>query len=324
MMRVFVTGGSGFVGQHLVEHLVASGHQVSALARSEASVALVRAAGATAITADLANVQPAQLDGHEALIHCAAFASEWGSRAQFVEGNVTGTERMLAAAQVAQVPRFVHVGTEAAMFNGAPLVDIDESAPYARPQRYLYSETKAEAERRVLAANRPGFLTVSIRPRLVWGPRDTTVLPVVLRLAKSGRWRWLDHGEYRTSTTHVANAVHALELALRAGRGGEAYFVADDGTRTLREFLTALAKTRGVELPSASMPSALARPVATAVEALWHLVSAKRAPPMTAMAVAMMSATVTVKTTKARRELGYLPRVSVEEGLQRLNASSPG
>ncbi len=322
-MRVFVTGGSGFVGQHLVEHLVGRGHQVQALARSEASVALVEAAGATAVKADLATVPSSALAGNEAVIHCAAFASEWGSRAQFVAGNITGTQRMLEAAQAAGVARFVHVGTEAAMFNGAPLVDIDETVPYATPQRYLYSETKAEAERLVLAANRPGFTTLSVRPRLIWGPRDTTILPVVVRVAQAGQWRWLDHGESRTSTTHVKNVVHALELALHAGRGGEAYFVADDGTRTLREFFTALAKTRGVELPAASAPSALVRPVASTIEALWHLVGAKRPPPITAMAAAMMSATVTVKTDKARRELGYAPLISVEDGLRGLQHQVP-
>ena len=117
------------------------------------------------------------LVGAEVVVHAAAFVEEWGTREQFWQGNVEGTTRMLAAAKAGGVRRFLHVGTEAALFDGHDLRDVDESAPYPARQRYLYSETKAEAERRVLAANAAGFETLSVRPRLVWGPRDTSVLP---------------------------------------------------------------------------------------------------------------------------------------------------
>jgi hypothetical protein len=314
-MKVFVTGGSGFVGGHLIEQLVREGHEVRALARSDKSADVVRGFGATPARADLERVKGADLEGAEAVVHCAAYAEEWGTREQFWEGNVEGTARMLRAAREAGVPRFVHVGTEAALFDGHDLVDIDETYPYPARQRYLYSETKAEAERRVLGANDANMTTLSVRPRLVWGPRDATVMPVVLKMAREGRFAWLDGGRARTSTTHVLNLAHALSLALGRGTGGRAYFVADDGTRTLREFLTAQARAHGVELPARSLPGALARPLAAAVEGTWRALGLGGAPPMTAMAIAMMSRTVTVKTDRARAEMGYAPVISFEEGL---------
>ncbi len=320
-MRIFVTGASGFVGGHFTESL-SSQHEVLALARSEKSAAAVARFGARPVTGELGAVRAEDLRGVDAVVHAAAFVEEWGTREQFWKANVEGTAQLLAAAKEAGVGRFVHVGTEAALFDGGDLVGIDETRPYPARQRYLYSETKAEAERRVMAANGPAMATISIRPRFVWGPRDTSVLPAVLRMAKEGSFAWLDGGAQRTSTTHVANLVHALALALSKGRGGEAYFVADDGERTIRDFLTALAATQGVSLGDKKVPSFVARPAARAVEGIWRLFGLRKAPPMTRFAIDMMSASVTVSTAKARAELGYAPVISVEEGMREMAAAA--
>jgi hypothetical protein len=319
-VRVFVTGGSGFVGGHTIEALVKSGHEVSALARSASSAEKVRSYGARPVDGALGALGKEHLADAEVVIHAAAFVEEWGTREQFWSANVEGTQNLLDAARAAGVGRFVHVGTEAALFDGHDLVDIDEDAPYPARQRYLYSETKAEAERRVLGASKEGFVTLSIRPRFVWGPRDTSVLPAVIRMAHAGRFAWLDGGRQRTSTTHVENLVAALELALTKGIGGRAYFVADDGTRTIREFLTALAATQGVDLGTRSIPSKLARPLAAATEGAWRALRLRSAPPMVRFSVDMMSSTVTVDTSRARKELGWAPVITVDQGLALLRA----
>lgn len=318
-MRIFVTGGSGFIGGHVLEQL-SKQHDVRAMARSASSAKVVQGFGATPVTCDLDGVTPAALEGCDAVIHCAAFVGEWGTRADYWKGNVDGTTRMLDVAKQAGVKRFLHVGTEAALFDGQDLIDVDETYPIPKRHRFLYPETKAEAERRVLAASAPGFDALSIRPRLVWGPRDATVLPVILKMAKAGTFKWVDGGRHRSSTTHVLNLVHALSLALEKGRGGQAYFVADDGTRTVREFLTALAQTQGVTLPDSAVPGWLARALAGVVELPWRVLGLSGAPPMTRFAVTMMSASVTVRCDKAKAELGYAPVLTVDEGLAQLRA----
>ncbi len=318
-MRVFVTGGSGFVGGHVIEALVAKGHDVRAMARSERSAQIVRDFGATAVATSLGAVRAEELAGCDAVVHCAAFVEERGTREQFWRGNVEGTSQLLDAARDAGVRRFVHIGTEAALFDGRDLIDVDEEMPYPARQRFLYSETKAEAERRVLAANAPSFTTISIRPRLVWGPRDASVLPAIVRMAESGKWMWLDNGRARTSTTHVANLAHAVALALEHGEGGTSYFVADDGEQSMREFLSALVATSGVTLPERSLPGALARPLAAAIELLWRLFPIRRPPPMTLFSVSMMSRSVTVRTDKARKGLQYRPIMTVADGLGQLS-----
>jgi nucleoside-diphosphate-sugar epimerase len=320
-MRIFVTGASGFVGSHVTQTLAGS-HTLSAMARSEASEAQVRALGATPVRCALGQVKGEHLAGVEGVVHCAARVEDWGTRQQFREANVDGTRQLLEVARAAGVQRFVHIGTEAALFCGHDLVAVDETEPYPPRHRFHYSESKAEAERLVLAADAPGFTTLSLRPRLVWGPGDRSVLPMLLDTAARGAFAWIDGGRARTSTTHVANLVHAVERALVHGRGGQAYFVADDGESTLREFLTRLVATRGVVLPERSVPGALLRPLAGAIERAWAWLRPGRRPPITSFAASMMSRTVTVRTDKARRELGYAPVVTVEDGLAELAAEA--
>lgn len=322
-MRVFVTGGSGFVGGHLIERLSSQGHEVYALARSSRAAKLVESYGALPVEGDLLGVEgliPPEID---VVVHSAARAEDWGTREQFWSANVLGTRAMLAAAQQAAVRRFVFVGTEAVLFTGSDLLDVDETTPYPARHRYLYSETKAVSEQEVLAAHREGrFETLSIRPRFVWGPRDTSVLPVLLRMHSAGSFAWIDGGRSLISTTHVFNVVRALELALTRGNGGQAYFVADDGVRTIREFLSALVWAGGgVELGQKSLPSWLARPLARIVERVWNWLPLKGAPPMTSLAVDMAACSVTVNDRLARRELGYSPVINVEDGLRALTMS---
>ncbi|MCB9528867.1 MAG: NAD-dependent epimerase/dehydratase family protein [Myxococcales bacterium] len=323
-MRIFITGGSGFVGGHAIERLVAAGHDVFAMARSDKSAAAVEAYGATAVRCDLDTVEAKHLEGIDAVVHAAAHVEDWGDRDTFWRINVRGTERILHAARGAGVRRFVHIGTEAALFVGDDLIDLDETRPLPKRARYLYSETKAEAEWRVLALNADGFTTLSLRPRFIWGPRDATVLPTIVQMAEAGRFAWVDGGRARTSTCHVYNLVHAIERALTEGTGGEAYFVADDGVITLRDFLTRLAATRGVTLPARSLPKWLARAAASLAEGVWRLLRLRGAPPLTRYAIDMLSAEITVQTGKARAGLGYAPVIDRERGLAELAERAAG
>ncbi len=276
-MRIFITGGSGFLGGHLIEALCQqTGHEVLAMARSERSAAKVEALGATASRCALGAVPAEALRGVDAVIHAAAYVEEYGPREAYFSANVEGTRQLLEAARAAGVGRFILVGTEAALFADADLIDIDETAPYPDRHRFLYSESKAEAERLVLSADAEGFTTLCIRPRLIWGPRDASVLPAIKRIAEDGGWFWLDGGRAATSTAHVYNVVHALILALTRGRGGQAYFISDDEQTTYRSFLTRLSAAAGFSLPDRSLPAAVVRWTARLVEGLWRLLGIRQ------------------------------------------------
>ncbi|MGH7786671.1 MAG: NAD-dependent epimerase/dehydratase family protein [Candidatus Binatia bacterium] len=320
-MRIFVTGASGFIGGAFVR-AQRERHTLLAMSRSEASDATIRAAGGEPLRGALGAVEAAQLAGCEAVVHCAAHVEAFGARADFWRANVDGTQQLLDAARAAGVRRFVHVGTEAACFHGQDMVEIDETYPLVTASPYLYAETKAEAERRVLAANAPaaGFTTISVRPRLVWGPGDQTILPILTRMVREGRFAWMDGGRARTSTTHVANLVHALELALTRGTGGEAYFVTDGEDTTLRTFLTALLRSQHMEAPPRSLPGWLARGAAATLERVWYTLHLKGEPPLTGLAAGQMSRHCTIRIDKIRRDLAYAPVLLVADGLRELTA----
>jgi nucleoside-diphosphate-sugar epimerase len=319
----FVTGGSGFIGGHLIRRLSAEGWSVRAIARSDSSAAKVREAGAEAVMGDLDDVTAMTegARGCEYAFHAAASLGEWGRREDFVHGNVTGTQNALMACRDAGVRRFVHVGTEAALLVGQPLVNADERVPLRPDSKAHYSATKAMAERAVLDANGDGFETVVLRPRLVWGPGDTTILPALKAAVEAGRFSWIGGGGHRTSTTHVDNVVEGLVLAATKGEPGNAYFVTDGEPVVFREFITDLLATDGVEMPTRSVPVFVAKPLAGAVEGVWRVLGRESTPPLTRLAVWLSALECTIDITKARTKLGYEPVKSMEEGMAELRAA---
>jgi nucleoside-diphosphate-sugar epimerase len=319
-MRAFVTGGSGFVGRRLIPALREQGHTVRALGRSQSSLDQVRQAGAEPCEGDLSNVDSLKrgMEGCEVVFHSAATVKQWGSRAEFFEGNVRGTENVLEAARAVGVKRLVHVSTEAVLVDGTPMVNVDETRPL--PERPIghYSSTKCAAERLVLSVNSPELTTVVVRPRLIWGKGDTSVLPIIIDAVKTGRFRWVDGGNFKTSTCHVANCVEGMLLAAEKGRGGQVYFLTDGEPVVFREFVTAMLKTQGVDPGNKKIPFGLSMAVATVSELLWNFLPLPGNPLITRQELLLAGREVTVSDEKARRELGYVGRVTREEGLREM------
>ena len=315
-----MTGGSGFIGGRLIERLVSEGREVRALARSPAAAERIAALGAAPVRGELAEVSAMRTgaEGCEWAFHAAATLGDWGAPEAFKRGNVTGTHNALEACAQAGVRRFVHVGTEAALMAGDPLVEVDETAPLQPGSPALYSATKARAEQLVRGAAGDGFETVVLRPRFVWGAGDTTLLPQIIELVRSGRFAWIDGGRHRTSITHVANTVEGLLLAAQRGRSGEAYFVTDGEPVVFREFLEKLMATQGVTPPSRSVPAPVARALAAAGEGLWRLLRLPGRPPLTRFAYWISAQECTIRTDKARDELGYAPVKTISDGLREL------
>jgi nucleoside-diphosphate-sugar epimerase len=316
----FVTGGSGFIGGRLIERLRADGHDVRALARSDHAAAQISARGGQPVPGDVGDVSAMRAGAHGCTwaFHAAAMLGDWGKREDFERVNVEGTANVLRACADAGVRRFVHVGTEAALMTGQPLVNVDETAPLRPDSPALYSSSKARAERLVVGANRAGFETVVIRPRFVWGRGDTTLLPTIVALVRSGRFAWVGGGRHRTSTTHVENAVEGLVLGANLGRPGNAYFVTDGEPVVFRDFVTELLATQGVAAPGRSIPPLLARAAAITGEMAFGALPLPGNPPMTRLAYWISSQECTIRIDKAREQLGYRPVRSIADGLQEL------
>jgi nucleoside-diphosphate-sugar epimerase len=321
--QAFVTGGSGFIGGRLIERLREDGWSVRALARSTSSAEKVRALGAEPVSGDLDDLDAMRegARGSGLAFHAAAQLGEWGARDDFLRVNVEGTRNVLRASREAGVRRFVHVGTEAALIAGQPLVQVDETAPLRPDSKAVYCSTKAMAEQVVRDAN--GELeTVVVRPRLVWGRGDTTILPSLVKTMRAGRFAWIGGGRHLTSTTHVDNAVQGLLLGAEKGEPGGVYFVTDGEPVAFRDFITELVSTQDVDAPERAMPAGVARAAAAAGEALWRMLRIKGQPPVTRLAVWLSSQECTIDISRARRELGYEPVKTREQGFAELRTTA--
>lgn len=316
----FVTGGSGFIGGRLIGRLLADGWAVRALARSETSAAKVAALGAQPVRGDLDDPgsMRAGAGGAEYAFHAAAHLGEWGARAEFERANVSGTRNALEACRGAAVRRFVHVGTEAGLLAGQPLVNVNEDAPLRPDSKALYCATKAIAEQAVRSANGNGFETVVVRPRLVWGPGDNSILPGLANAVERGRFSWIGGGRHLTSTTHVDNTVEGLVLGATRGAPGGVYFVTDGEPVVFRDFVTRLLATRGVTPPGRNTPAPVARVAAAACEGAWRALRLKSTPPLTRLAFWLSALETTIDISRARSDLGYEPVRTIDDGLAEL------
>jgi nucleoside-diphosphate-sugar epimerase len=319
----FVTGGSGFVGGALIQRLVRDGWTVRALARSDRAARAVEEAGAEAVRGDLDDTAAmrAGANGADVFHHAAAKVDDFGDPAEFERVTVQGTSNALAAAREAGVPRFVHVGTEAALMAGQPLVNVDETAPLRPDSPAPYPWSKAKAEQAVRDANGSGLATVVVRPRFVWGRGDTTLLPQIVAMTKAGKFAWIGGGRQLTSTTHIDNTVEGLVLGAERGKPGGVYFVTDGDPVVFREFVSDLIRTQGVEPPTRTLPLGVAKAAAAVSESAWKLLRRDGRPPLTRFTVWVSGLECTLDDSRAREELGYREIKSREEGLAELRGA---
>lgn len=334
-MDIFLTGGSGFVGQHIIERLVGDGHTVRALARSAASARRVEQAGATAVRGDLTDLRrPADgdtprtagwltaLEGCDAVIHAAARMEFWGSDAGFERDNHWPTVALFTAAAAAGVKRFVLISAAAVSTDrrGRP-AHVWETTPTGRPI-IAYGRVKLATERALAELATPGTTLVTLRPPLIWGTGMTT-LTEAAKAAAAGRFAWVDDGRHIIDFVHVDNLTTAATDALTRGVDRGVYYVTDGSPLPIRDFFTPLFETEGADVSRArSVPSAVAVPVATFLDTVWRMLRRPAAPPLDRWIVATMGRDRSYDITRARRDLGYEPRVTVAAGLDELRAAA--
>jgi len=324
-MRTLVTGGGGFLGGALVSRLVAGGAQVRSLQRRDS--ARLRELGVEQVLGDVADasvVERAAADC-EVVFHAAARVEMWGRFEPFYRTNVIGTDNVIAAARRAGVGRLVFTSSPSVVHGRAGLAGADESTPYPDRFEAAYPQTKAMAEMAVLAANGPELATVALRPHLVWGPGDTNLVARLVERARAGRLRLVEGGASLVDTTYVDNAVDAHILAAeRLAPGtpcsGRAYFIGNDEPRPMGEVVNAILGAAGLPPERRSLPLPLALTVGRVCELVDGVLPFRGGPPMTRFIARSLATAHWYDLGAARRDLGYAPRVSFEEGIGRLMA----
>lgn len=321
--RVLVTGGSGFLGRAIAARLVARGDRVRTLARRHAEE--LERLGVDQLRGDIADPGAVQraCAGMDAVIHTAAKAGVWGAYEAYYDPNVRGTQNVIAACRRQQVGLLVHTSSPSVVFNGADMEGVDESTPYPDRFHAPYPETKALAEKAARAAAGPHLRTVCLRPHLIWGPGDPHLVPRIL--ARARRLRRVGDGTNRVDTIYIDNAAEAHLLALdRLGQrpeiSGRVYFISQDEPIPLWKLIDRILAAGGKPpLTKAISPKAASRAGAFC-EWLYRTLRLAGEPPMTRFVAAELATSHWFDISAARRDLGYAPKVSIDEGLERLAA----
>jgi len=323
MSHILVTGGSGFVGGALCRRLIERGHTVRSLQRGESPA--LSTLGVECVRGDVGDLAAvrAAARGCDAIFHVAAKAGVWGPAAEYVRANVTGTENVLAACREFGVTRLIFTSSPSVVYHGGDESGIDESTPY--PDSYLtdYPRTKAIAERLVLAANGPRLATVALRPHLIWGPGDNHLLPRLIDRAKSGRLRRVGAGTNLVDTTYIDNCVDGHLCAFDrlqpgAACAGRAYFLSNDEPQPLWDMINRLLACADLPPVTKSISATAAYRVGGVLEFVYRTLHLSGEPPMTRFVARQLSTSHWYDLTAAKRDLGYAPRVTVDEGLSRL------
>lgn len=318
-MKVFVTGGTGFVGKNIIPILLKNGYEVMALARSEKSAAKVAAMGAIPILDDLLTLSEntaKALRQCEFVLHSAAHMDFTYDPKPFFAMNVDAVKTLLDLSRKNGVEKFIHISA-APVVPGSPIVNLKESDAGKGLPMALYPRTKAIGERAVLEANTANFQTISLRPPAIWGPNNHHFDQLVSAV-KSGQWRWIGGGEQILSTVHVFNLAEAVMAAFKNGKGGEAYFITDGDRRAMKTTFKGILEAEGLDPGDKVLPRGVAVFVANLVEKVWKLFGLKSRPPVAPLMIRLMGTEFSVNDEKARRELGYKNVLNFEEGLAQM------
>jgi len=322
-VRALVTGGGGFLGSAIVRRVVDRGWKVRTLQRG--SYQELENLGAEQVQGDIADrdVVSTAVDGIDIVFHVAAKVDPWGAYPPFHRTNVIGTSNVLAAMRAHGVPKLVFTSTPSVVHSGGDLAGVDESQPYPGHFEAAYPQTKAMAEMEVLAANDQTLSTVALRPRLIWGPGDTNLVPQLVARARSGELRFVGDGSNLVDTVYIDNAVDAHMLAADrlepgAACAGRAYFITNGEPWPIREVINGILSAAGVPPVESSVPYGAAIVAGALFESIHRIFPSEDGPRMTRFIARNFAATSWFDISAARRDLGYEPRVSIDEGLSRL------
>ncbi len=261
--------------------------------------------------------------GVDVVFHVAARPGIWGPRESFYGPNVRGTENVIAACRAHGIGKLVHTSSPSVVFTGKSLEGANESVPYPEHYEAYYPETKALAEKAVVAANSPGLATVSLRPHLIWGPRDNHLVPRILERGKRGQLRRLGSSENKVDSIYIDNAADAHlaaadKLAPGSPVAGRCYFVSNGEPRPLWDLVNAILAAGGLPPVTRSIPHGLARFAGLVFEGAYGLLGLDGEPRMTRFLADELATAHWFDISAARRDLGWEPRVSIDAGLARL------
>jgi nucleoside-diphosphate-sugar epimerase len=322
-MKAFVTGGGGFVGSAIVRQLADKGIEVAVFGRNR--YPNIEKLGVRQFQGDIldSDCLIRSMRGFDTVFHVAAKAGIWGPRHEFEQINITGTRNVLGASFVNGVKSLVYTSTPSVVFNRRDINGVDETSPYA--ERFLcdYASSKAAAEQMVLASNSDMLKTCAIRPHLVWGPGDPHLVPRLLERGKSRKLKIVGSGTNLVDISYIDNVAEAHVLAAKnldshASAAGNAYFISQGEPVNLWNWINSLFARMDIPPVRKKIGVRSAYLLGVVLEGVFMWFCPDREPPMTRFLAEQLARSHWFSIARARHDLGYEPRISTSEGMERL------
>lgn len=322
-MRALVTGGGGFLGKAIIRQLLAGGATVRSFSRHDyPQLTTLGVEHSCGDLSDLPAVEAA-VAGCDMVFHVAARAGVWGPFAEFYQANVIGTENVIQACRRQGVKRLVYTSSPSVVFDGNDMAGVDESVPYPEHFHAFYPQTKAQAEQLVLAANDQTLATVALRPHLIWGPEDNHLVPRILERGAKGALRRIGKRSCLVDTIYIDNAAEAHLLAaeqldISSVVAGKVYFLSNGEPLPLWDVINRILAAGKLPPVTRSISPGLAYAIGTLLEKVYTLLSLPGEPRMTRFVARELSTAHWFDLGNARRDFGYSPKISIDEGMRRL------
>ncbi|MBS7530415.1 NAD(P)-dependent oxidoreductase [Hazenella sp. IB182353] len=318
-MKVLITGATGFLGQKLALRLHREGLQVTGTARNKEIGKALIAKGIHFEPASLHDTDKiiALCQNQDMVVHCGALSSPWGTYRQFYESNVIGTHNVIKGCQQHGVKRLIHVSTPSIYFRYQDQFKIKEIDPLPAKKVNHYAETKWQAEQAIDQAHTDGFPVITIRPRALFGPGDQAIFPRLLTANEKGMVPLINRGQAVIDITHVENVVDALILCMYAPPHllGEKYNITNGEPMKLINILERVFTLLDQPFQGRSFSFLPAYTIAACMEVLAKSLQKNKEPLLTRYTVGVLGKSQTLDISKAQNELGYQPRISIQEGL---------
>ena len=319
-MKVMITGATGFLGFRACEYFHELGYEVIGVGRNQQKGKQLMEQGIRFEKLDL--IERDRLvhicKGMDAVIHSAALSESWGEYKDFYRANVECTENMLYATQMNNIKRLVHISTPSIYFNLNSRENVKENDALPKTFVNAYARTKYIAEQKVQQAVEHGLDAIILRPRALFGPRDTTILPRLIELNQTRGVPLPNDGQAVTDLTYVDNVVRAIELSLKAPStcSGQVYNITNGEPMILKDALEKLFTHLHMPFRKKKIPYSVLKTVATILESTYRVFKINKEPLVTKYSVSVLGETQTLSIEKARKELGYAPIVSIEKGIE--------
>jgi nucleoside-diphosphate-sugar epimerase len=319
-MKVVVTGATGFLGSYLVKHLQKSDHEVIAIGRDIRIGDQLEQSGIRFIPADLSSQDlpqklPPQIDW---VVHCAALSSPWGRPEEFYRSNVLATKNLVQYAQNSHCKRFVHISSPSIYVDRVDKLNVRESDPLPKLSLNHYIATKRQAEVIVDQAVESGLSAITLRPQGIVGRGDRSIFPRILKIAKRGFVPRIGSGQTLTDLTHVNNVVDAIMCALNANDqlSGQKYNITNGEPIDLYRVIEELMSELQISFKWKKMSLKKAYYIGSALEWTSRNLLFHKEPLLTRYTACALGASRTLNIDKARAELNYAPRFSLNDALK--------